>query len=73
MRLVDKNGDELKVGAKVKTFRGEDAKITGIYPPGTSGGGNGGRVALRFAKKKLQSNFDPLYFPSVIDASFRND
>jgi hypothetical protein len=47
----------------VTTFRGEEARLIDIYPPGTSQVGKGGRVYLGM---RMQS----LFFPGVIDAEF---
>jgi len=66
-RLVDKAGNQLAEGAVVKTFRDEEVTLKGIYPPGTSAGGNGGRVQLDDGK------LSSLYFPGVIGAKFVDD
>ncbi len=63
MRLVDsKTGKELQVGDAITTFRGESDTLKRIWQPGTSQGGNGGRV-------ELENGMCP-YFPGVINAQF---
>jgi len=66
--VLMKNGEVLKVGDCVEDFRGEKRWIKGIYPPGTSSGGAGGRVSLA---DHPQKDFAPLFFVSVIRADWR--
>ena len=66
MKLVDKDGKELKVGDKVKTFRDENCVITHIHPP--SHLASSGHVSIRIL------GGDPRYvFVSVVGAKFVED
>lgn len=68
MTVLWKNGEVLKVGDCVEDFRGAKRWITGIFPPGTSGGGHSGRVQLA---DRPDATFCPLFFVSVINAEWR--
>jgi hypothetical protein len=67
MKLVDKLGHEVKVGAELESFRGERATLVAIWEPGTSQGGNGGRV-----ETVEQGGWRQCYFPSVYNLKFSN-
>lgn len=61
-KLVDeKSGNELHIGDKVKTFRGESAILLGFTPP--RHGGSTGRVSVKIGAEREQE-----FFPGVICA-----
>jgi hypothetical protein len=69
MKLVSKDGKEIKLGDKVTDFRGDEWTLVGTYLPGTSGGGAGGRVELQNEER----NWRQLFYPGVINAEFKED
>jgi hypothetical protein len=64
MQLIDKQGRAVKIGEWARDFRGDLAKVTGIYEPGTRSGGNGGRVEVD------ELGHRALYFPGVYGFRF---
>lgn len=65
-RLVGPNGNVMKVGDKVMTFREELVTLTGMEPPRYEG--TTGRVYLTD-----DNGMENGYYPSVIVAKFVND
>ncbi len=61
MKLLHKNGEEVKVGDLVTDFRGDEAIIVHWEAPEHEG--STGRVYVRYAREV----FDTLYYPSVFD------
>lgn len=59
------NGKPAVKGQQVTDFRGETHTLHDWFNPGTSAGGRGGRVKIS------NDPFNPLYFPSVIKAEFK--
>jgi hypothetical protein len=55
---------EIRVGSKVKTFRGKDAKVLRIVEPNRAG--STGRVYLGFKDGTLAE-----YYPGVINAEWK--
>lgn len=66
MKLVNLHtGAEIKVGAKVTTFRGEKGVVKSLHPPTESG--KSGKVNV----KHLADGWEQLYYPVVIGAIFQ--
>lgn len=66
MLIFDQTGEEVKIGAIVSTFRGEIVTVKRITKPHKPG--STGRVSLLF-----EGGFQSDYFPSVIDASWKEE
>jgi len=67
MKLVDKNGNEIKPGDTVTTFRGEKAKLVSFRPPHKLS--STGHVFIRSDDNKVYGEF----YPSVIGATIIDD
>lgn len=65
MRLVyEETGEEVKVGDKAKTFRGEECTVTYFRQPHKSN--SEGKISVRFD----DSSFDMEFYVSVIGAKW---
>lgn len=65
MRLIyEETGEEVKVGDKAKTFRGEECTVTYFRPPHKSN--SEGKISVRFDG----SSFDMEFYVSVIGAKW---
>lgn len=61
-----KTGEQLKVGDRVKTFRGESATLLGMQEPQHAA--STGRVFVKIDGTQYESSF----FPGVIGAEWRD-
>jgi hypothetical protein len=64
-KLVNEEGLEVKVGDKVKCFRGEEYELKGFTPPKHSA--STGRVYV----KKPDNEYGRDFFPSVFNLSIK--
>lgn len=65
MKLIyDDTGEEVKVGDKALTFRGEEVKVTAVVKP--SHGGSTGRVRVKHLE--FEKMYESEFFPGVIGA-----
>jgi hypothetical protein len=63
MRLIADDGREMKIGDKVKTFRGELVEITGLRPPHKPS--SSGHVSV-----KSCDGWEQEFYPGVLNAHY---
>jgi hypothetical protein len=65
-KLIDTNGNELKVGAKVMTFRNEPVTLVGMRPPHTVN--SSGHVTVRFRDGRSMNEHE--FYAGVVGAKW---